>query len=176
LTLIAPGVLKIPIDTHYSPLELLLVLFTYWMAIAGYYQSRVIQRPENAKNSLTQLDIDRLIQKVNSMMEEQKLYLDQNLNLNSFAALLNVNAKTASTLLNQHYHTSFNEFVNGYRVREVCKKLLNTDNQHLTITGIALESGFNSTATFHRAFKNVTGKSPKEYLSLRRNGEFVTEG
>ena len=37
---------------------------------------------------------------------------------------------------------------------------------HLTITGIAFESGFNSQATFQRTFRQMTGQSPREYKQL----------
>jgi AraC-like DNA-binding protein len=33
-----------------------------------------------------------------------------------------------------------------------------------TLLGIAYDSGFNSKATFNRAFKKVTGLSPKQWL------------
>jgi AraC-like DNA-binding protein len=62
---------------------------------------------------------------------------------------------------------SFNEFINEYRIEEVKKRLLEKGNEHLTIAGLALECGFNSQATFQRSFKNATGVSPKEYLSLQ---------
>ena len=32
-----------------------------------------------------------------------------------------------------------------------------------TIISIVLETGFNSNASFYRAFRKYTGKSPKEY-------------
>ena len=38
-------------------------------------------------------------------------------------------------------------------------------NQHLTISGIALEAGFNSQTTFQRTFKQLTGVSPKQFLA-----------
>ncbi len=34
---------------------------------------------------------------------------------------------------------------------------------HITLLGIAFESGFNSKTTFNRTFKQITGKSPVEY-------------
>jgi len=37
-------------------------------------------------------------------------------------------------------------------------------NSNLTIAGIAYDCGFNSQPTFHRAFKSITGITPKEYL------------
>jgi AraC-like DNA-binding protein len=60
---------------------------------------------------------------------------------------------------------NFNEFVNQYRLAAVKKKLLESGNEHLTITGIAFECGFNSQATFQRVFKQTTGVSPTQFLA-----------
>jgi AraC-like DNA-binding protein len=66
-------------------------------------------------------------------------------------------------VLNQHLHTSFNEFVNEYRVSAFKQKLCTDEVKHLTIAGIAAECGFNSQATFQRTFRQVTGLSPSEF-------------
>ena len=60
--------------------------------------------------------------------------------------------------------TTFNEFVNGYRVKAVKARMLLPDSRELTIAGLAYECGFNSLPTFQRAFKTTTGMSPKEYV------------
>jgi AraC-like DNA-binding protein len=100
-------------------------------------------------------------------MEEDKLYLESSLNLQSVSTHTNIAQKTISYILNNYHNKSFNEFVNEYRIQEVKKRLLEKDKDHLTIYGIALDCGFNSQATFQRAFKSITGVSPKEYLSIQ---------
>jgi AraC-like DNA-binding protein len=100
-------------------------------------------------------------------MEHDKLYLDPELNLKKVADHTGISPKIISTILNQHFRQSFNDFINAYRVREVKERLLDPENRHMTISGVALESGFNSQATFQRVFKNVTGTSPREYLALQ---------
>jgi AraC-like DNA-binding protein len=55
--------------------------------------------------------------------------------------------------------------VNGYRIEEAQQKLIDPTNQHLTISAIALECGFNSQATFQRAFKSKLHMTPKEYIA-----------
>ena len=59
---------------------------------------------------------------------------------------------------------NFNDFVNKYRVEEVKKAFDNGDHKKSTLLGIAFDCGFNSKATFNRAFKKNTGLSPKDYL------------
>ena len=68
--------------------------------------------------------------------------------------------------MNQYENKGFNEFVNTYRIEEVKKYLLQNDFSNLTISGMALEAGFNSQATFQRVFKKLEGMTPTEFLAL----------
>ena len=54
-------------------------------------------------------------------------------------------------------------FVNEFRISEVKEKLKKADDS--TLLGVAFDCGFNSKATFNRAFKKFTGVSPKEFVS-----------
>jgi AraC-like DNA-binding protein len=58
--------------------------------------------------------------------------------------------------------------VNEYRVEAVKRRMLDPAQPPLTLVGLAFECGFNSQATFQRAFRSATGQSPGEYLASRR--------
>jgi AraC-like DNA-binding protein len=167
LTVLAPEVFNAPFGPHYYPIELALVLFSYWIVFYGFYNVRLISYKTNsyapqANDSNLALHLNRL----KKAMEEEKLYLDPELNVAKLASHLGVPSKTISAVLNQHHNTGFNDFINAYRVREVSARLIDPANQQFTISGIALDSGFNSHATFQRVFKNATGMSPREYMNL----------
>jgi len=170
LTVIAPYVFDVETDSHYYPIELGLVFFIYWIAMVGYHRTKLIYlKSPKVTDALAQ----ELYHQLQQAVESGKLYLDPELNLSKTSTLTGIPAKTISAVLNQYRETSFNDFINEYRVREVREKLGDSGKQHLTISGIALESGFNSQATFQRAFKNSTGVSPREYLNglqLKKNG------
>jgi AraC-like DNA-binding protein len=72
-------------------------------------------------------------------------------------------------VLNQHLQKSFNEYINEHRIAEFKMKFLGLDFDHFTITGLALACGFNSQATFQRAFKESTGLSPSEFRKSKDN-------
>jgi AraC-like DNA-binding protein len=58
---------------------------------------------------------------------------------------------------------NFNDFINSHRVAEVKRRLEGNEAATVTIMSIAYDAGFNSKATFNRAFKKFTGGNPKDY-------------
>lgn len=157
-------------DEAYYPVELCLVLFIYWIAFVGYHKTKQIYVKESkskASSALSAADAEKYFAQLKNVVERDKLFLDAELNLNKLSSATGINAKVISAILNQYHKSNFNDFINQYRVEDVKEKLINPGYQHLTISAIALESGFNSQATFQRAFKHYTGMSPKEYMSVR---------
>lgn len=65
-----------------------------------------------------------------------------------------------SRLLNKTYRISFNRLVNGYRVEHATELLQKTDR---SITEIVSMSGFQSIRNFNLVFKEITGKTPKDF-------------
>lgn len=99
-----------------------------------------------------------------SKMEEEKVYIDGSLNLRALAKEIALQPNKLSWLLNDQVGKNFNEFVNDYRIKTFQEKALNPSNKHLTILGIAYESGFNSKSVFNDFFKKSTGMTPKAWL------------
>ena len=182
LTVLAPSLIpSLPYDVHYYPIEVLLVLFIYWIAFAGYHYTKAIdQQAVRSQDVVPSGEAKEVLARLRDIMEREKPYLDPRLNLHKLAFAAGIPAKRISTILNQHARHSFSDFVNEYRMREVKAKLLTPENQHLTISGIALESGFNSHATFQRVFRTATGMSPRKYVARqmeeRRDADFSLAG
>jgi len=116
------------------------------------------------KTGLTQLLSAELKQKLDMIMDSNKPYLDHDLRLDDIANLLNVSRNHASQIINENYNLSFFDFINKYRVNEATRLLLNNEEMQLNITQIAYSSGFNSRASFYKAFKKFTNTSPTLYL------------
>ncbi len=146
------------------PVYIPLTVMVYWLGLNGYL------RIQPSKSSLV-LD-EELVKKVTKALQkammEDRLYLKPELNLSDVVNHTNIQQKTISAVLNQHLEKSFNEFVNEFRIADVKRRLLEPGNDHLTITGIALECGFNSQATFQRTFKQSTGQSPREFQQSKQ--------
>lgn len=101
--------------------------------------------------------------KIDSVMRGQKTYLNPDLTLDMLADSLSIPAKDLSMIINRHFNLNFYEFINGYRIEEVQKRLRDPANKDKTITDIYLEVGFNSKSVFNTFFKKLVGKTPSEY-------------
>lgn len=158
---------------QYFYFELILALATYCLAIAGYLRSQNIELSfsENQseeietprRNILPETEVEKLKNKLQILMATEKTFLAPDLTLSELAKILGVNSVVLSRAINLGFGKNFNDFINEFRIDEVKKKLETGEAKNLTLLGVALESGFNSKATFNRAFKKFTGISPKEY-------------
>lgn len=98
--------------------------------------------------------------KIKSEMEVKEYYLNQNLTIHDFAKEIQISARTISSCINQSVGFNFNEWVNNYRVEIALKMLTDKKNDHLSIEGIGIDSGFKSRSAMYAAFKKKLGKSP----------------
>jgi AraC-like DNA-binding protein len=98
-------------------------------------------------------------------MREKKPYLNPELNLDSLSNSLKVNQDYLSGVLNGSLNMNFYDFVNHYRVEEFKSLCRDPEKRKLTIIALAMDSGFNSKATFNRVFKKSAGITPSEYFS-----------
>ena len=107
-------------------------------------------------------------EKILEQMKAHKAYEDPELSLATVARELKTNPAVISRTINQGFEQNFNDFVNQFRIDAVKEMLDKGEHKKQTLLGIAFDCGFNSKATFNRAFKKATGLSPKEWLE--KNG------
>ena len=108
--------------------------------------------------------MDKWKVKVTELLELKKVYENPQLTLRDVASELKTTTKTVSSVINSEFQMNFNDFINHYRIEAVKNKLKNGEYQQSTLLGIALDSGFNSKATFNRAFKKSTRMTPKDFI------------
>jgi AraC-like DNA-binding protein len=106
---------------------------------------------------------EKYLQKLNALMNEEKIFTNPDLKLSSLAEELGLPSHQLSKLINEKFGKSFSDLVNEYRVKEFIKRLNETQYETFTIYGIALDVGFNSKSSFNSAFKKITGMTPSEY-------------
>lgn len=154
----------------YLFLEIALMFFIYWISFAAHHRMQQVHSYlTNAKESkVSKTEADLKIQQLQQVMVNDKPYLNPKITREILAKEIDLSPKKISSILNQHYGQSFNDFINEYRVSEVKASLGANKAAHKTISGIALDAGFNSQATFQRAFKKTAGMTPKEYIASRQ--------
>ena len=151
------------------PVYIPLVILIYYLGIKGYMmtaeEETAAKKMTTAPAPIPDTIIGEAVPLLMKAMEQDKLYLNPELNLSLVAQHTGLPPKTISAVLNQHLQKSFNEFVNEYRIASFKQKIAESQQEQYTIMSLALESGFNSLPTFQRAFRNNTGMSPREYMN-----------
>jgi AraC-like DNA-binding protein len=152
------------------------VALIYYVSITGYAQAQpntglVFKEEEHKvgniqKEKFNDSELETWKVKILKLMQDEKLYLQPELNLSDIANRLKTNISVLSGVVNNAFGKNFNDFVNEYRVKEFQERIQLPENKNITLLGIAFDCGFNSKATFNRSFKKFTGKAPKEFLEV----------
>lgn len=106
-----------------------------------------------------------LMQRINQVMEEQKLYRNSELKLQDLAAVLGTNRRFVSDCINSQMGCTFSQYVNIYRINYAKHVLRQRPDKK--IADVYIESGFANEMSFYRTFKSVTGMTPKEWLNQK---------
>lgn len=106
-------------------------------------------------------------------MEEEEPFLNPTLSLRSLAAQIELHPNKLSWLLNESMGYNYNNFVNQYRVAHFKKLALDPSNAHISLLGLAYESGFNSKTVFNTYFKKETGMTPRAFLKSSESGSGI---
>lgn len=153
--------------------HLFTVCIICYVGISGYSQPQPhkisfslsdikISNEEKAVKINIESDYSEWKTKIEKLMTDERVFLEPELSLNDLAIKLRTNTSILSAAINQNFNKNFNDFINEYRVEEFKRASQLPENKHLTLLAIAFDCGFNSKATFNRAIKKFTGKSPKE--------------
>ncbi|PJZ62982.1 helix-turn-helix domain-containing protein, partial [Leptospira adleri] len=119
--------------------------------------------PELSRNILEGVELSKIEERVNAFLQIRG-YADEELRLPDFASYLGLSTHQASYYINKHMSMKFADFLNMNRIEDVKRNLRN--KSHMNLLQIALECGFNSASSFHRACVKFTGKSPREFRKL----------
>ena len=87
-------------------------------------------------------------------------FLEPRLSIRDVASRMGTNETYVSRALNLGIGKTFNRFINELRV-EHAKALIQSRNDNFLT--IAMDSGFNSKATFNRVFRDIAGETPSTF-------------
>ncbi|HUQ81326.1 MAG TPA: helix-turn-helix transcriptional regulator [Gemmatimonadaceae bacterium] len=98
-----------------------------------------------------------------ALMETERPWRDSDLTLADLATRLDTTPHKLSEVLNSALEQTFYDFVNGYRVREVQRRIAAGDTERVKMLAVAMDAGFASKSTFNLVFKKHTNQTPSDY-------------
>ena len=155
---------QLGIQAYYT-LYLLLVSMIIWIAARAFLRPEIGAASDTAPilKPLLPAELRQKATWLKNAVKTNHYYQDPELSLGSLAEKLGLTAHELSRIINTVLKKSFNDFINEYRVQDAARKMQDPAFDHITLLGIAYESGFNSQSSFNRIFKQIIGKSPAEY-------------
>ncbi len=166
---------------------ILLSIFIYWMSykalsrpsvfsvVKGYARRgnavvfavpQLVVYRQNEKYANSRLSDEECLaisNKLHTLMQKDKMFLQPNYSINQLADAVQCSRHHLSQVLNDKLHLSFNDYINGLRIEEARRLLLDPKCQQYKISSIAYDAGFNSLSTFNEVFRKHTGKTPSDY-------------
>lgn len=151
---------------------LCLAVLIYWVGYSMIIRQELLDTPifaiakdydNGQENNELSEKTEKYYEKLLTLMNEQELYRDPELNMTLLSQKTGLSNSYLSQIINQKEGKNFFDFVNEYRVREVKEKMNDPSFAHYTILALAQDAGFGSKSTFNAYFKKSTGKTPSEY-------------
>ena len=119
--------------------------------------------PRYERSGLGDAEAIKLRESLLGMMERDQPWKESELTLADLATRLNSTPHKLSEVLNSEMKQTFYDFVNGYRVREVQRRIRAGEARSLKMLALAMDSGFASKSAFNEAFKRHTSQTPSAF-------------
>lgn len=155
LSTLYPAILSI------SSLPLFIIGFT--LVQKNYTDKTLVQIKKYKTSPLTSQMCRSILDKLNKVMKEEKLFLDSSLSLPLLSQRIGTSKHLLSQILNEKLETNFFNYVSSLRVNEAKKQLINPKLKNETMSEIAYSVGFNSLSSFNGTFKKHTQMSPSQF-------------
>lgn len=130
-------------------------------ALLGYGSDEKLSIDDEKSQITTNEGMKKLIPLFNKIMDEDKMFLRNDLRIDEIAKLAHTNRTYISLLLREEYHCNFFEYVTSKRIEYAKEQMRLYPN--LTQEELAEMSGFTHDTSFSRAFKQYEGITFREW-------------
>lgn len=152
-------------------IDVLWLLFSFIIFALAYFAVKhpeVLREKQRYKDQpMDQTEAQTVKQKLEDIMNTQKIFLDPELTLTNLANEIPTSSHTLSRIINEEYQQTFSGLINHFRLKEFIKRTKEDDTE--SFLARAYEVGFNSKTTFNRAFKKEFSTSPSVYFKKMLN-------
>ena len=154
-----------------------MAVIVLYVAYIAYVQPRVFSKKylfnelflKYQKSGLTEGFSNNLKEQLLKLMNEEKVFKMNDLNLDTLSKLLGTTRHNLSQVINEHFDVNFFNLINKYRIQEAQEIFKSDVNNNLHIIDVAYDVGFNNKVTFNKAFKEQINLTPSEYLKALKN-------
>lgn len=166
--------------TFLYPQSFLLSGIVLYIGTVAYVQPKVFSKKyifqredllkiKYEKSGLTDGFSEDLKNQLLYLLNEKRVYRNNEITLNSLAEDLGATRHNVSQVINEHFGVNFFHLINKYRVNEAINIIKSDFNRNLKIIDIAYDVGFNNKVTFNKAFKSETSFTPSQYIQNLNN-------
>lgn len=170
---------------HVCFLFIVLTILIYWISYKAISEPDIFvevkktsivplgffRKNKYVNSTLTQKEADSIEASLHRLLQEEKVFLDSSLTLDSLAHKIGTSRHHLSQVLNERMHRSYAEHMNHFRLEEASRRLSDGSNLPFTIAAIALDAGFSSVSHFNDIFKKRFGMTPSQF-----RGQHFQEG
>ena len=170
---ILTGVL--PIRELFETQTLVMTAMVFYIAYLSYAQPEIfagslqiispVDLFKYRKSRLTPSFSRELRNELLRLLDQEKIFKQNDLSLDMLAERLGTNRHNASQVINEHFDMNFFELINSYRIREAIEIFRNDRKKNLSIIEVAYEVGFNNKVTFNKSFKKHLSQTPSQFIT-----------
>lgn len=120
------------------------------------------QNRKYTSSTLSDTKGDDLYGRLCRMMNEERVYHDQNLSIDKLASMLETNRTYLSRIINERTGMNFSQYINKHRIDEAVSTIMDSHGECL-LKSLAFELGFKTTSSFYKAFSKETGMPPASF-------------
>ncbi len=121
------------------------------------------KEPKYKTSNVSRSELDKYETPLLRQVEQEKVYLNRELNLPLLAEKMAIRPDVLSRLINEKFEKNFNDFINSYRIQAAQQLLSDPEQANAKIAGVAIDCGFKSISAFNTAFKKSVGTTPSQY-------------
>lgn len=150
--------------TIYAVLIGVAFFIAQWILIRSPGITSEVQEAAKAaytETTLKQVDKDATLKKLKQIVEYDKLYTNENLNLGMLADQLELTTHQLSELINTQLGKSFSHYIREMRVNDAKQMLMNEPKA--SVLSVGLSVGFTTQSNFYTAFKEIAGIAPGQF-------------
>ncbi len=153
-------------DVLYLSMSFLILLFGYFLVLRmDLFSAHGIAKVARYQSvNLNEADCQEIEDKIMAALVQHHPYKNPEFTLGELAMLTGTDRVKLSYTINSHMGTSFPALLSKYRVEEFIQLIESGRYENFNLLGVASEAGFSSKSTFYKAFKELKGQTPKEYL------------